>query len=45
MDTPKVSIITPMWNGAALVGVTIESVLAQTFTDWERTARMTGFLF
>lgn len=35
MDTPKVSIITPMWNGAALVGATIESVLAQTFTDWE----------
>ena len=35
MKNPKVSIITPMWNGAALVGATIESVLAQTFTDWE----------
>lgn len=33
--TPKVSIITPMWKGAALVGDTIESVLAQTFADWE----------
>lgn len=33
--TPKVSIITPMWKGAALVGATIESVLAQTFADWE----------
>ena len=35
MTTPVFSIITPMWNGAALVGATIESVLAQTFTDWE----------
>ena len=33
--TPKVSIITPMWKGATLVGDTIESVLAQTFADWE----------
>ena len=24
-----------MWKGAALVGRTIESVLAQNFTDWE----------
>lgn len=35
MDNPKVSIITPMWKGAALVGATIESVLAQTYKDWE----------
>lgn len=33
--SPKVSIITPMYKGAALVGNTIKSVLAQTFTDWE----------
>lgn len=35
MTTPVFSIITPMWKGAALVGATIESVLAQTFSDWE----------
>ena len=35
MTTPVFSIITPMWKGASLVGSTIESVLAQTFTDWE----------
>lgn len=33
MDNPKISIITPMWKGASLVGETIESVLAQTYTD------------
>ena len=35
MANPKVSIITPMWKGASLVGATIESVLSQSFTDWE----------
>lgn len=30
-----VSIITPMYKGAAFVGETIESVLRQTYTDWE----------
>ncbi len=35
MQNPLFSIITPMWKGAALVGATIESVLAQTFADWE----------
>ena len=35
MDNPKVSILTPMWKGVALVGATIDSVLAQTYTDWE----------
>ena len=35
MSNPTVSIITPMWKGAALVGATIESVLKQDYTDWE----------
>lgn len=30
-----VSIITPLYNGERFVGQTIESVLAQTYTDWE----------
>lgn len=30
-----VSIITPMYKGATFVGETIESVLRQTYTDWE----------
>lgn len=30
-----ISIITPMYKGAAFVGETIESVLRQTYTDWE----------
>ncbi len=34
-NKPTVSIITPMWKGAALVGATIESVLAQDYSDWE----------
>lgn len=33
--SPLVSIITPMYKGAELVGQTIESVQAQTFADWE----------
>jgi glycosyltransferase involved in cell wall biosynthesis len=32
---PLVSIITPSWNVAPLIGATIESVQAQTLTDWE----------
>ncbi|MET0676955.1 MAG: glycosyltransferase family 2 protein [Bradyrhizobium sp.] len=32
---PLVSIITPSWNVAALIGATIASVQAQTMTDWE----------
>ena len=34
-NTPLVSVITPMYKGAALVGQTVESVISQTFTDWE----------
>jgi glycosyltransferase involved in cell wall biosynthesis len=33
--TPQVSIITPVYNRSDYLGETIESVLAQTFTDWE----------
>ena len=32
---PKVSIITPCYKGERFIGRTIESVLAQTWTDWE----------
>ena len=35
MTNPTFSIITPMWKGASLVGATIDSVLAQSFADWE----------
>lgn len=34
-EGPLVSIITPMYNGAAFVGETIESVLTQSFKQWE----------
>lgn len=30
-----VSIITPMWNGAQLIGSTVESVLRQSYKNWE----------
>ena len=32
---PKVSVIVNMRNGAATLAATLDSVLAQTFTDWE----------
>jgi len=34
-SAPKVSIITPMHNDSSFVRQTIESVLSQTFNDWE----------
>lgn len=35
MKKGLVSIITPVYNGAKYVSETIESVLRQTYTDWE----------
>lgn len=35
MEEKLVSIITPMYKGSALVGQTIESVLAQSYRNWE----------
>lgn len=35
MATGLVSIITPCYNGAKYISETIESVIAQTYTDWE----------
>lgn len=32
---PMVSVVTALYNSAAFIGNTIESVLAQSFTDWE----------
>lgn len=32
---PKLTLVTPVWNKAGLVGRMIASVRAQTFTDWE----------
>ena len=32
---PRLSIISPCYNSASFIGRTIESVQAQTFTDWE----------
>ena len=35
MSEPTVSIVTALYNGANLVGETIDSVQRQSFTDWE----------
>lgn len=35
MTSPTVSVIMAAYKGAALVGETIRSVIAQSFTDWE----------
>ena len=32
---PVVSVVTPLYNCAAFIGPTLESLQAQTFTDWE----------
>jgi glycosyltransferase involved in cell wall biosynthesis len=32
---PRVSVIVPVYNGATHIVATVESVLAQTYTDWE----------
>ena len=34
-DLPKVSIIIPCFNSETTIGSTIDSVIAQSFTDWE----------
>jgi glycosyltransferase involved in cell wall biosynthesis len=33
--TPRFSIFIPVWNGAAFIGGALESILAQTYSEWE----------
>ena len=35
MEKEKVSIIVPMYNAEKFIGKTIESVLSQTYENWE----------
>ncbi|RXP52577.1 glycosyltransferase family 2 protein [Lutibacter sp. HS1-25] len=35
MNTPLVSIIIPTYNRAHLIGETLDSIIAQTYTNWE----------
>ena len=35
MEKNKVSIIIPVYNAEKFIGETIESVIFQTYTDWE----------
>jgi teichuronic acid biosynthesis glycosyltransferase TuaG len=35
MDTPLVSVVTPVWNAAATLAEAVASVRAQTRSDWE----------
>src|SRR4051794_27053545 len=37
MDTPLVSIVTPVYNGEPYLAECIESVLAQTYDNWDYT--------
>jgi glycosyltransferase involved in cell wall biosynthesis len=32
---PKVTVLTPTYNGAQFIGETVKSIQAQTFKDWE----------
>ena len=35
MNMPKISIIVPVYKAEAYLNRCIDSILAQTFTDWE----------
>ena len=35
MKNPKISIVLPCYNGSKMIGGAIESVIAQTYQDWE----------
>jgi len=35
LKNPKISIVLPCYNGAKMIGEAIESVIAQTYKDWE----------
>ena len=35
MKSPSVSIVVPVYNGAAYLGETLDSLLAQSFGDFE----------
>ena len=35
LNNPKVSIIIPTWNRADFIATAVQSVLSQTFTDFE----------
>ena len=35
MSEVKISVITPVFNSATTIGATIESVMAQTYSNWE----------
>ena len=34
-NNPTISIIMPVYNGATFLAESIDSILVQTFTDWE----------
>ena len=35
VDTPRLSVVIPAYNASRYLGDAIESILAQTFEDWE----------